>query len=308
MIIGAYAATAGKPGDAEFGALISGLAQDPRVTGLEIPSTHLLSSEVADQISTLAPGHWKLAVTCFPATMLDMLADPHAGLASADAAGREKAMQGLARIHEAVVKINDGKGLQISDLFLHSAPRQGSGSALLDSLEELTSWDWRGCHLNLEHCDALVALHPPEKGFLSLDDELDAISHCAGRVGVCINWARSAIETRSAQGPNQHLDRAKNSGDLCWLMLSGVASRDTDFGAAWADAHLPFETVEAGSLLTQDRVRQALQHTTPDTELGLKIGLRPSSLTTAERLAQIWTCLDLVDRARSEEQAEDATG
>ncbi len=302
MIIGAYAAAAGKPGDSEFGALITGLAQDPRVTGLEMPSAHLLSTEAADQIFRLAPAHWRLAVTCFPATMLDMLADPHAGLASTEAIGRGKAVEHLARIHEAVVEINRAKGPQISDVFLHSAPRQGSSSALLASLDELISWNWLGCHLNLEHCDALVATHPPEKGFLSLDDELDAIARCAGPVGVCINWARSAIETRSAHGPNQHLDRARNSGDLRWLMLSGVASQDTDFGAAWADAHLPFATVQASSLLTHTRVRQALQHTTSDTELGLKVGLRPSSLTTAERLAQIFACLDVVDRARTEVQ------
>jgi len=307
MIIGAYAAAPGGTGGADFGALLSGLAQDARVTGLEMPSDHLLSPSSAGQIFAHAPANWTFAVTCFPGTMLDLRDDPLVGLASSDTVGRGKAVEKMARIHEAVTRMNrlqPGPHPQISDVFLHSAPRGGTAQALLASLDELTSWDWLGCHLNLEHCDTIVEDHPAEKGFLNLDDELDAISKGSRPVGVTINWARSAIEARSPHGPTQHLEQARTSGALRWLMLSGVAARETDFGPAWADAHLPVNTVEENSLLTETEVRRALRHINPDTRLGLKVGLRPSSLGAPERLERISACLDLVDRARRARSVE----
>lgn len=306
MIIGAYAAAAGEPEDADFGGLLTGLAQDARVTGLEMPSDHLLSQSTARHIFAYAPANWTFAFTCFRGTMLDLRDDPLVGLASTDTIGRGKAVEQMARIHEAVTRINQrrqGPHPQISDVFLHSAPRDGMTLALLASLDELTSWDWLGCQLNLEHCDTIVDDHAAEKGFLRLGDELYAIFKCPRPVGVTINWARSAIEARSPHGPTHHLEQARTSGALRWLMLSGVAARETDFGPAWADAH-PVNTVEESSLLTETEVRRALHHTDSDTRLGLKVGLRPSSLSAVERLERTSACLDLVDRARLAGPAE----
>lgn len=307
MIIGAYAAAVDQPGDAGFAELLGLLGQDHRVTGLEVPSSHLLSPATAHHLFEKIPARWSSAITCFPGTMLNLLEDPLMGLASPDLSGRRKAVEQLAQIHQAVIRVNGTRPEPlppISDVFLHSAPRGGTTEALLTSLEEVSSWDWGDCRLTLEHCDAAVDDHPAEKGFLSFEAELDALSGCTRPVGMSINWARSAIETRSPDGPAQHLERAGAGGILRWLIFSGVASCETSFGPAWADAHLPVDTVESASLLTEAQVRRALRHITSDTRLGLKVGLRPTSLSSAERMDRISACLDLVDRARSDTSAD----
>ena len=96
---------------------------------------------------------------------------------------------------------------------IHSAPNRGaakdvgnssSAASFAASLKELLSWDWQGAKLVVEHCDAYTQDHTPQKGFLGLDEEIEAvnIANSGGdrtRIGVCINWARSVIETRNTQ-------------------------------------------------------------------------------------------------------------
>ena len=301
MIIGAYATAGCGPDHPDFSRFLAGLVRDSRVTGLEMPTDHLMSTSIADDIFSRVPAHWEFALTGFPRTMLNLVDDPHVGLASRQEAGRAKAIESLAVIRAAVSTVNTSSAAspRISDIFLHSAPSGGSAQELRASLEEIASWDWRGCRLSIEHCDAMVDGHPAQKGFLKLEDELQAITECSGDVGVTINWARSAIEARSTQGPPGHLSQAAAAGALAWLMFSGVAEVDTAFGPAWADAHLPVDAIEGNSLLTQEQARLALQQVTPDTKLGLKVGLRPNSLTVPQRLQQVSACLDLLDRARS---------
>lgn len=70
------------------------------------------------------------------------------------------------------------------------------------------------------------------------------------RSGLVVNWGRSMIETRRRVGPTEHVWRARRAGLLAGVVVSGCASRDTECGAAWDDAHLPPQAVAAQSLLT----------------------------------------------------------
>lgn len=174
---------------------------------------------------------------------------------------------------------------------LHSAPRQGDPECLAASFDEIDAWDWAGIRLDIEHCDAAVPDHDAEKGFLSLDDELTVLDR-PGAGGVVVNWARSAIETRSTDGPIAHLTRAREAGRLRGLMFSGVAAVDSSFGPAWIDAHLPTSTVSRESLLTPSEVRRAVRAAGPDVELGLKISLGPRAVPLAHAMGVLDQMLD----------------
>jgi hypothetical protein len=92
---------------------------------------------------------------------------------------------------------------------VHSAPTQGgdataSAASLKTSLLELLTEDWSGAQIVVEHCDAFVAAHPPQKGFLTLEQELEAVTLTEQQKawltnlhgedyrppGIAINWVR----------------------------------------------------------------------------------------------------------------------
>ena len=98
----------------------------------------------------------------------------------------------------------------------------------------MLSWDWPGTKLVIEHCDAYVEGQAPSKGCLTIKDEIAAslaAKAATGRaVGICINWGRSAIETRSAEGVVKHIKAAKEAGLLSGLMFSGASGKEIDYG------------------------------------------------------------------------------
>src|SRR5450756_1748773 len=81
------------------------------------------------------------------------------------------------------------------------------------------------------------------------------------RLGITINWARSAIEGRSPDTAVRHIESARTAGVLSGVMFSGCSPVATDFGYPWIDAHLPAREVEGApnsSLLTADRIRESV--------------------------------------------------
>ena len=252
-----------------------------------------------------APRDWRAVITAIPGTMNRMGADPVFGLASEDAEGRARAIDFAAGIRDYVAAVAAAGPLQVA-VELHSAPRAGGClDALAESLTLLAAWDWSGAKLVIEHCDAPRPSWTPEKGFLELDDEiavLAAVAAVAGtRLGITINWARSAIEGRSPDTAVRHIESARKAGVLSGVMFSGCSPVATDFGYPWIDAHLPAREVEGApnsSLLTADRIRESVVAAGPVDYLGLKIGLRPASLGVEAQVARLATMAkDITDSA-----------
>lgn len=257
---------------------------------LELP----VDATGARAVPAAVPDDWSLVLTAIPGTMQLMGADPDFGLASTDERGRRRALDFAAALRVDVMRLA-GTGRRTLAVQLHSAPRgTGSKIALRDSLHELLTWDWAGAAITIEHCDALVEDHAPEKGFLSLDDEIDTVRQLAPAtstpVGITINWARSVIETRDPEAAVRHVARAAEADVLVGLMFSSCAPTATDFGYAWIDAHLPAREVPdapAESLLTTTDIRECLSVAGPMAYTGLKIDLRPRGLPAAELAARV---------------------
>lgn len=211
------------------------------------------------------PPRRRHVVTLVPGTMQQLARDARFGLASDDEGGRAAAV-GFARLaRDAVARVcaaAGGRGA-VAAVELHSAPAGAgaSAAALRASLRELRAMDWCGAELVVEHCDARDGV-APVKGFLPLFYELDAIAGAlrddaerddAGAaparapLGVCINWARSVLETRDPARAEEHVAAAAAAGLLRGLVVSGCGT-DDKYGS-WLDAHMPMDELAPGSVL-----------------------------------------------------------
>lgn len=292
LVIGAYPVYGAS---AEFAAAcVAALAPRPDVSGLELPY-----GPAGIVIPDGCPEGWRHVVTCIGDTMVRMGADPLVGLASPDAVGRRTAVAVIAGLRDLV----EAAGT-IAAIEIHSGPREiSSGAALAESLEEIVSWDWGTTRLLLEHCDRWRDDLPVQKGFLSVADELAALAMVGGKVDLCINWARSVIESRDVATAAEHVAAAAAAGRLGGIMFSSVADADSAYGAAWADAHLPpAGTGAAGdaSLLTEELVRQTLAaagESLAGAIVGLKIGVQPADRPTEERIGHLLETVDLISRS-----------
>ncbi|MBO1740774.1 DUF4862 family protein [Leifsonia sp. TF02-11] len=228
----------------------------------------------------------ELVITALPWTMTRSKASPSYGLASTDPLGRADAVADLDRMRRDLVRLP----VIPSVVLLHTAPSGALGSvdALQDSLASITSWDWCGSTLAIEHCDRAVPGRPFEKGFLPLADELAALEGIP-EAGLWLNWGRSAVELRDAMAVTAQVAAAAASGRLVGLTLSGAASTDGPYGLAWADAHLPFAETDprSGSLLTRSTARAALRAAADVSWRGLKVSRRPGDESVAEVLATV---------------------
>jgi hypothetical protein len=282
------------------GALFDGLSGFD-LAGLEIPFTGRFHDQDESWLIDRIRPEWRLIVTLLPGTMERLKEDRNFGLASADAASRRRAIDFVEGARRAVEALNARLGRKaVAAVSLHSAPRLGGGArasleGFADSLTSLRGRDWGGAELLVEHCDASLPAHAPDKGFLRLEDECAAIKLSAGAtpVRVLINWGRSAIETRSVDGPLEHLRRARQAGLLAGLFFSGAASGDPDYGE-WKDWHAPFSTSRPASILTPAAAQTALKEAGAISYVGLKIQPLPRTLGTAERLAMIRAGLDAI--------------
>lgn len=291
--VGAYAASAGLD-EAGEAALYAGLA-DLGVAGLEQPYFGTLHRRDEGWLIGQIRPDWSLVITTLPGTMDRLAKDKRFGLASADADARKRALDYVEGARLAVEKLHRALGRRaVRAVMVHSAPRLGGGAgkASLEgfaaSLTALRGRDWQGASLLVEHCDAAMPGQASDKGFLRIEDDALALklSQGATPAGLTINWGRSALETRSAEGPLVHIGRAVQSGQLGGLFFSGVTPNDPEYGE-WRDSHAPFSTACPNSILTPAAARTALA-VAPDCPLvGLKLQTKPASLPVPRRLAVI---------------------
>lgn len=291
--VGAYAASAGLDADAE-GALYDGL-DALGIAGLEQPFDGALHGRDESWLIAQIRSPWSLVLTILPGEMQRLAGDKHFGLASADKDGRSRALDYAEAARLAVEKLEKSLGRQaVIAVQVHSAPRLGGSGArssverFAESLTELRSRDWRGARLLVEHCDAAVAGRECDKGFLRIEDDVLAAKLSQGKtpIGISINWGRSAVETLSARGPVEHVERASQAGLLEALFFSGATPAHPEYGA-WRDSHAPFSTTVPESILTPEAARECLAAAGPVGVLGLKLQTKPPTLTVEERLGVI---------------------
>ncbi|MFC7624089.1 DUF4862 family protein [Microlunatus sp. GCM10028923] len=281
LIAGAYPAA--PPESADQAAFLSRLTESDLIGGLELPF-------IDDEERWLAgalPTEWRHVVTAAPVTGIRSRNDPAYGLASTDPAGRREAVAVTRSIRDAIER----SGLTVAAIELQSAPsRTGTPEALAESLSEIADWDWSGAAILLEHCDAVMAGHEPEKGFLALADEL-SVARDLG-LGVVINWARSVIETRSPEGAVAHV---REAGELLsGLIFSGVADVPLNGHSAWVDAHLPPAPIEPASLLTAEHIARTRAAGRPDVLLGAKVRAGTADRSPKQRAESVLEALHLV--------------
>lgn len=309
VLVSAYAASpAFRAWDPHLeGELMAGLCALPDVVGLEVPWLDGIHPHDEEWFLRELPAI-ELAVTPLPWVM-GRSATPGYGLASADDAGRRAALDDLQCVRHDVHRVAERSGARVATVMLHSAPRGGgSVDALRSSLDELAAWDFAGARLVIEHCDADTGSHPFEKGFLSMDAEIETIRASGAPVGLWMNWGRSLIETRDPAAVTAQIAHAASSGLLSGLALSGAAAVDGPYGAAWADAHLPFAEADPSSwsLLTGSAAVDALGAAGAVDRLGLKVSRHPDDRTAADVLGTVAANLGAMLRSAASAPARTA--
>ena len=256
VIIGAYASHPAPELEADYYQL---LADQPWVSGVEIPYPGQLATQLDVLASHLSP-HWDFnTITAIPGTMQNVWKDETFGLASPDEAGREAALAFTRRLCDDLDDLCDKAGrLLVGRVQLHSAPtRLANADAFKRSLEDVLGWDWCGATLVVEHCDAYIPEQNPEKGFLSLADEIDIVAEVG--VGIHLNWGRSAVEGRSAETAFEHVREAGERGVLDGIVFSGAGPEETQYGYSWIDGHLPAQADEPTSLMDAEQIGRCAQ-------------------------------------------------
>ncbi len=272
----------------------------PEIRGLEIPfwgeGIHRFGS---DFLLDIINPNWENVLSCIPGTMSKLAKNPKFGLASDDENGRVEAIAMHKRANQVLHKMNECYGRQsviaVQITTAPSTPVGGVSSSMdsfLRSMDEILGWDWCGTKIVIEHCDASIIDQPFEKGFFTLEKEIEALSvlSSANTLGVTINWARSAIEGRSPSKPVEHLKLASKYNLLSGLIFSSVSDFDERYGS-WADTHMPFaqsydvQHYEENSLLTRENVMNTLKTIDVDNldYLGIKLLSMPIDKSTIER-------------------------
>ncbi|MFF2051158.1 DUF4862 family protein [Leifsonia sp. NPDC058194] len=276
---------------------LAGLVDMDGVDALEIPWLGRLHPHDEDWFVTRLPPA-ELIVTALPWTVTRSTASAAYGLASSDENGRAAAVSDLARLHHDIRRLPTAPTV----IMLHTAPRGGHGSvdSLRRSLATLASWDWCGAGLAIEHCDTAVPGHSYEKGFLGLDDEL-ATAGVFEKVGIWMNWGRSAIELRDPGAVTAQIAAAASTGLLMGLTYSGASAAAGPYGPAWADTHLPFMETDAasGSLLNRSRAEEAAAAAPGVPWHGLKVSRNPRDESVADVLATVQANLEVMHAAGS---------
>ena len=277
------------------------LNQLPQLQGLEHPFLGQLHPYDNDWFLAHINPDWDYVFTCIPGIMSALAQNPQFGIASCHESGRALAIDFLKQACDAIGQLNQHLGRQaVKAIQIQSAPSQGransSVDALMLSLATLKSWNWHGATLMLEHCDCYIEGQSGSKGFLSLSQEIEAIKtvnrqHAVNPIAMTINWGRSVLEMRHAEGAIAHIQQAKQAGLLKGLMFSGISGEITEYGA-WQDTHMPPAPIgelsgAPGSLMTQAQIQACL--TAADVQsldyVGIKLGIRPFDASIATRIA-----------------------
>jgi len=307
LLLGAYAmAPAGLKAEEAFYAGVADLG----VGGLEFPLAleGAPSLEPSWLVRNVRPA-WDLLVTCIPTVMGRLLREPAYGLASVDEAGRSLALVDVARARDLALGLADEHGRRrVVAIQVHSAPGPTGGSrdALSRSLAQILEWDLAGAVLLVEHCDAPVPGQLAAKGFWSIQDEIAAVRAVgvdADRLGLSINWGRSAIEGHSAGTAIEHVRAAVDAGVLRAVVLSGASDVPTPWGPAWSDAHIPPRGADpalaasAASLLGQEEITATLRAAGDVPRIAVKVSVRPKDADVPTRLAVARAALAQVTQA-----------
>ena len=272
----------------------------PQIQGLEIPffgdDIHQFGS---DFLFNFIKPEWGNVLTCIPGTMLNLEKNPKFGLASDDVLGRKEAIAMHARVNNILHTMNEKYGKKsIIAVQIASAPSMSvtgvssSTDSLLKSLDEILRWDWGGAKIIIEHCDKFIPMQPFEKGFLSIENEIDTLLKISSsyNVGITINWARSAIEGKNVVRPLEHIKLALEYNFLSGLIFSGVSISDRNYGS-WKDNHMPFSKsynvkhYEKNSLLSHENILKTLNLLDINNldYLGIKILAMPLSEINIEK-------------------------
>jgi hypothetical protein len=302
IIYSAYnAAPAGLTEDTETEDLwYAALRSDPRIGGLELPvfGGELHPNGLARLADLLDPG-WSNTVSAMSITLAATKTDQGYGLASEDPAGRQRALSDIASARTETLRLQERLGpTSVRAFTLQSAPRadRSSVSAFTDSLRQIASWNWSNIELLVEHSDALVPGQAPQKGYLTIEDEVQAVESATDsggpRIRHLVNWGRSAIEGRSATTPLEHIEKLGDG--LGAFAFSGAAPVATGRSAEWEDVHLGLAADEPGSLLDSDATRKLLSELPNELSyIGIKTGAAAGSRGT-ERLQLGLSMLDIV--------------
>jgi len=288
------------------------------VRGLEIPfwGDSLHPNDDKYFLSLLKP-EWEHVITCVPGTMKRLESDQQFGLASLNEESRKKAIEfvNLARLATGNLVNHFGRNCVIA-VELTSSPKtlpdsiQSDVEKLYESLKEICSWDWHGAKLVIEHCDAYSEQNKaPQKGFLSLKDEIQAITKINEEqntpLGLTINWGRSAIEGRRVNEPENHVKYTSNIGILSGIMFSGVANEANSLYGIWKDLHAPppkafdMENYEETSLMSFQNIQNTLKSCNINKldYIGVKLLPLPSELTISKRVGINSDALMLIRKA-----------
>lgn len=253
--------------EADYFALLS---THPKVIGIEHPFFNANDKYPLPWLKQNIPVHWNMILTSLPAVMQANASQPDFGIASIDEDGRLAMVNLIQKMNQYVHKLNDIFGRQIvKAVHLHTAPRndsqhtRGNAMQLAKSLDEIYQLDWQHAALNLEHCDTSSGQEAPEKGYLRLSDEMHAV-HPLMNTGIVINWGRSAIETRSINGPVEHAKMALSANKLSGFFFSGCSNdRHSEYGC-WKDSHIPPQPIipsyylKKESLLGASEIKQII--------------------------------------------------
>jgi len=286
------------------------------IAGLEHPFTGQLHAYDDDWFIEAIDKDWQFIFTSIPGVMGNLANNPHFGIASSNEEGRQAALAFYQKAQQAILKLNNHLGRNaVSFIKIHTAPRittdnRSSITALQTSLKTLQSWDWFGAKLLIEHCDAHIAGQPAEKGFMTLADEISAIKQVnnllKSDIGISINWGRSAIETRSASGPLQHIKQAYLSGLLKGIIFSGASGVEGPYGQ-WKDSHMPpapafkVEKYAENSALTAEQIANSFSQCQGKALdfVGGKISLSPNNASVDERISYIQSLMTIIDNVIS---------
>lgn len=275
LFIGAYATSPtlfkwDKHKEEEY---LSSIKNNLNIRGLELPFWGELHAHDEEFFLSLLDSKWEYVLTCLPGTMKVLETNPHFGIASDDEKSRLEAIKFYRNANKAVEKLNNYFGeSKVLSVVLASAPSlksddvSSSSKSLIKSLLEIASWEWFGVELVVEHCDSGREKNSV-KGFLSLDEEIEAILEVnkttTTPIGLTINWARSVIETRSDVGAVEHVKKAYKNNILRGVMFSGTSPKSELYGN-WSDLHLPvakeegIEYFEKDSLMNAENMKNTL--------------------------------------------------
>lgn len=324
-LVGPYAALSHGLDEAGKDTIYGALRESALVSGFEIPFRAPWTAEdVARAARRVGPDR-DVVITTMPGLVARAWKDAQFGPASADSEGRNASVRFFKEAWRAAMLLGEVIGPdRVKGVTIASAPRAGAGISsasrfLGESLDAMLAWSWGATRVIVEHCDALTPRHPTAKGFLPLEDEvLAAVAanrSLPGSTGITINWGRSVIETRDpGQVPGQ-VRTAAESGALFCLMFSGSSDTETEYGAPWADSHLPpadddVVTHGAGSLLTRAAMTRSISELALAEPAGggpVSIGLKVSAprwADAATRTAILLNSLSLLGEAEREAERE----